>query len=80
MRDMGEGIRAEDLSRSLRSLLHHQSLGHGLGLAISQRIVENAGGRLEVSSRQQEGSVFTVRLPAVSRKAPNASVGANAAS
>ena len=37
--------------------------GVGLGLALSRRIVEAMGGRLEVQSQIGEGSSFTVELP-----------------
>ncbi|MDX1905487.1 MAG: HAMP domain-containing sensor histidine kinase [Bacteroidia bacterium] len=37
--------------------------GAGLGLSITKRIVEVLDGRIEVSSVQHQGSVFTLRLP-----------------
>ena len=37
--------------------------GTGLGLPISQRIVENHGGFIEVRSRPGSGATFTVVLP-----------------
>jgi PAS domain S-box-containing protein len=39
--------------------------GTGLGLALSQRLTEAMGGRLEVESRPGEGCTFTVELPVV---------------
>jgi signal transduction histidine kinase len=44
--------------------------GTGLGLAISQRFAQLMGGRIEVSSRQGEGSTFTVQLPVEVRVEP----------
>jgi signal transduction histidine kinase len=40
--------------------------GRGLGLSVCHRIIEEAGGHIEVHSAPGLGSVFTVRL----RKAP----------
>ena len=39
--------------------------GAGLGLAISQRIIELHGGKLTVSSTINNGSEFNFSLPAV---------------
>jgi len=39
--------------------------GLGLGLAISERIIKNHGGRIEVVSKRNEGSKFTLHLPVV---------------
>lgn len=41
----------------------HAVSGNGLGLSIADRIAALSGGRIEVKSRQNEGSCFTVILP-----------------
>lgn len=68
--DTGVGIHPADLERIFEEFvqLKHKSVrrrqrGSGLGLAISQRIAEAHGGAIEVESKQDEGSVFSVRLP-----------------
>ncbi len=38
-------------------------LGTGLGLAVSKRIIENHHGKITVESAENEGAVFTVKLP-----------------
>src|SRR5690606_30880972 len=42
-----------------------KSGGMGLGLAISRRVVENAGGRIWFESEEGVGSVFYIELPSV---------------
>ncbi len=67
--DSGIGIRAEDMSRlfvefqQLDTSAAKKYPGTGLGLALTKRIVESQGGRVEVKSTPGVGSVFAVVLP-----------------
>jgi signal transduction histidine kinase len=62
--DTGPGIAAEDLPHLFEPYFTRKEGGTGLGLAIAQRIAEEHGGRLEVSSTPGAGSTFTFWLPA----------------
>jgi len=62
-RDTGCGIATANLERIFEPLFTTKHKGIGLGLAISRRLVEENGGRIEVESREGEGATFTVRLP-----------------
>jgi signal transduction histidine kinase len=64
-RDSGAGIPAVELKNLFIPFYTTKDKGTGLGLPISQRIIENHGGTIEVRSRQGVGSTFTVVLPAV---------------
>ena len=65
--DAGIGIAASEQSRIFRRFERAVSLrqfgGLGLGLYISQQIVEAHGGTIGVRSAPERGSVFTVELP-----------------
>ena len=65
--DTGNGIPAEDLQhifgRFYRGDKSRTGENAGLGLAISKAIVEAHGGVIEVSSAENAGTTFTVRLP-----------------
>ena len=70
VRDTGPGIPAEDLPhiferfyRAEKSRTRSKSSGFGLGLSIAQWIVENHGGRIEVKSKEGQGTTFTIWLP-----------------
>ncbi|HSY42927.1 MAG TPA: ATP-binding protein [Candidatus Acidoferrum sp.] len=71
--DTGQGIPAEDLPRVFerfyRADKSRSSGNAGLGLAICQAIVAGHGGSIDVTSRENAGSTFTVRLPAPGRPA-----------
>ncbi len=64
--DQGAGIPPDEIGRIFERFYtanHHQS-GSGLGLSIAQSIANAHGGHIEVKSRPDHGSTFTVTLPA----------------
>jgi signal transduction histidine kinase len=62
-RDSGCGIAAENLEKIFEPLFTTKPKGIGLGLAISKRLVEENGGKIEVVSQAGQGATFTVKLP-----------------
>ena len=67
--DQGHGIEGDDLPRIFdrfyrvdgsRSRQHVE--GHGLGLSIAKRIVDQHGGQLNVQSEPGRGATFSIRL------------------
>lgn len=68
VRDNGPGIAQEDLNRIFVPFYTTKPNGTGLGLAVSQRIIENSGGRIDITSRLREGTTLTIRLPALATK------------
>jgi two-component system, NtrC family, sensor histidine kinase HydH len=61
--DTGVGIAPEQLEAIFQPFYTTKTKGSGLGLCIVQKIVENHGGTVDVSSSPGEGSCFTVTLP-----------------
>jgi PAS domain S-box-containing protein len=62
--DSGLGISPEDLPNLFEAFYSTKSEGLGLGLFVSQSIVEQHGGRIQVESQPGVGSTFTIWLPA----------------
>lgn len=60
--DTGEGILEEQLSRLFEPFYTSKSQGIGLGLHVSQKIMREHGGRMEVSSGEREGTTFALRF------------------
>ena len=65
--DTGRGIPEEHLETIFdpftRSKNHEAVGGTGLGLAICRRLAELMSGRVEVESRENKGSIFTLKMP-----------------
>jgi PAS domain S-box-containing protein len=63
--DSGHGIPLGDLDRVFNPFFSTKDGGTGLGLALTQKIVEDHGGSIDVRSAPGEGAVFRIALPLV---------------
>jgi signal transduction histidine kinase len=67
--DAGPGLTADELHHIYEPLYRASGAlgrpGYGLGLPLTQRVVQRHGGRLEITSAPGEGTTATVWLPAV---------------
>lgn len=63
IRDTGEGIPPADLERIFIPFFTTKATGHGVGLALTHRVVTQHNGTLTAANAKQGGAVFTLRLP-----------------
>jgi signal transduction histidine kinase len=64
--DNGSGIEKDDLEKIFAVFVSRKGgRGTGLGLPVSQKILEEHGGRIRVESKLDEGSRFTLEFPAI---------------
>lgn len=74
VRDSGVGIPSEDIPHLFQKFYRVDSSatreigGTGLGLYLSRKLAESMDGSLTVSSEYEKGSVFTLKLPRISRE------------
>jgi nitrogen fixation/metabolism regulation signal transduction histidine kinase len=61
--DHGSGISAEDISKIFQPYFTTKDVGIGLGLAITERIIKEHGGKIEVESTIGVGTTISVVLP-----------------
>lgn len=61
--DEGEGIDAEDLSRVFQPYFTTKEGGHGLGMMIVQRIMDDHRGSITIQSERGKGTTVSLRFP-----------------
>ena len=64
--DNGSGIPPEKLASIFDPFFTTKQQGTGLGLSIVHRILESYGSRLDVKTKEREGTTFSFALKAVS--------------
>ena len=63
IRDDGPGFTAEALERAFDPYYTTKATGTGLGLSITRGIVEEHGGRIQLSSTKGHGAQVLITLP-----------------
>lgn len=61
--DTGTGISKDAVKKIFLPFFTTKDKGVGLGLALVHKIVLSHGGRIEVSSKERRGTIFTIVLP-----------------
>ncbi|WP_275117857.1 ATP-binding protein [Alkalihalobacterium chitinilyticum] len=64
--DKGVGMTEEQLSRIGEPFYTTKEAGTGIGLMVTYTIIENHNGKVNVKSKLNEGTTFTVQLPVIS--------------
>ena len=63
VRDTGCGIPKESLEKIFNLYYTTKTNGNGIGLAITQQIISQHNGRIEVQSKAGKGTTFTITIP-----------------
>lgn len=68
IRDNGAGMSEDILKKIGTPFFTTKEGGNGLGLSVCYNIIEGHGGAIEVNSEVGKGTVFTVKLPCLSKE------------
>src|SRR5438132_4295070 len=63
VRDTGPGIAQSDLQKIFIPFFTTKTQGHGIGLALTHRVITEHGGTLTAANASDGGAIFTIRLP-----------------
>jgi signal transduction histidine kinase/CheY-like chemotaxis protein len=63
VKDTGKGMSQEEVKRIFEGGFTTKEPGHGIGLTICKRIVDNHKGSIEVESKLDRGTTFRIKLP-----------------
>jgi C4-dicarboxylate-specific signal transduction histidine kinase len=63
VRDTGQGLSGPQIGRIFDGAFSSKGNGHGVGLALSHRIITRHGGEIEAGDNAPRGAVFRFRLP-----------------
>jgi two-component system, sporulation sensor kinase E len=66
--DSGEGIPENIMGKIFEPYFTTRKSGTGLGLVIVYKIIQELGGDIKISSKEGEGTVFSVKLPVLDKK------------
>ena len=69
--DKGKGIPSDGIERAFSPAFTTKVNGHGMGLYISRKIIEKAGGQIELTSTLGVGTAVHIALPFERKKASN---------
>jgi signal transduction histidine kinase len=61
--DNGDGMSLEDVTRIFEPFFSTKTIGAGLGLAITKKIIEDHYGKITVTSTLRKGTTFKITLP-----------------
>ncbi|MEX2117601.1 MAG: ATP-binding protein [Bacteroidota bacterium] len=65
VRDTGEGIPPERISQIFNLYFTTKATGTGMGLAVTQQVVAQHGGNIDVQSEVGKGTIFSLMLPLI---------------
>lgn len=63
IRDTGKGMSEEEVKGMFQMGFTTKKTGHGIGLSICKKIIDNHNGTIEVQSQPNQGTTFMIKLP-----------------
>ena len=63
VRDTGTGIPPAQLQKIFIPFFTTKPKGHGVGLALTHRVITEHGGTLTAANAVEGGAVFTIKIP-----------------